>query len=657
MSAPGDGDRARRLVAWHEEHRPDVLALATAVALAVRVEPGLLRRARLRLTPGVPVGAEGDLWAGPLVASTSVRGLVLDPAVADLLRHRLAADRRLLDAAHEVVSGLHADAPPTLRLEEDLVHAALTGDAERIAALLATALRTAEREPDRAAGIGRWADRALRAAPPMVRDHPLSAVLVALTDRVLAGPVVVGVELTRRGIEFSEPPAPGAHALDLPPVPPLRVQVRPEAAPEEAATVEVVRGGVVRHRLRSVAARVGGVELRTADGRVARLAPAAARWAASGRAPKRLVVCCDGTWTRLDQERDGRPAPTNVTKVALAVAAADEAGVEQRVLYQQGVGTRPGGRLRGAALGVGLSQDVRAAYRFLVENHEPGDQVFLFGAGRGAYTARSVSGLVRQCGILRREHAGRIEEAYAMYRARDVRPGDAEAQLFRRAYSVEARIRFLGVWDTVGPLGIPPAGRGLARLVDRRWGFHDTMLTTAVDSAFQALAIDERRPSYAPSLWRSRTDAPDQQVEQVWFSGDHRDVTGGHRDSGLADIALLWMVDRARSCGLAFRPDALVRAGDGAPAVFDGRTFPVDPDPLGRLHDSRRSFARLQRPFVRAIGAEDPASESVASSAVRRLEATKGGYRPPALLRYLAGASRVTEVPTSAAPPDGALTG
>ena len=363
--------------------------------------------------------------------------------------------------------------------------------------------------------------------------------------------------------------------------------------------------------------------------------------------PKRLVLCCDGTWNTADQEQDGRPCPTNVTKVALGVDDRDSGGVEQRVFYQQGVGTKPGERLRGGALGVGLSRNVKAAYRFLVENYEDGDELFVFGFSRGAYTARSTVGLVHNCGVLRPTYAGRLEEAYELYRSRAVRPRDVESQLFRRSYSRRPRVRFLGVWDTVGSVGIPSTGLGLAPLVNRRWGFHDTTLSRTVESAFQALAIDERRKPFEPTLWQRSADVPDQRVEQVWFSGDHCDVGGGHRDSALADIALLWMVDRARSCGLVFRQDAFVRPEDGGPRVFDGRTFPVDPDPLGKLHDSRRTFYRLLRPYVRPIGKEDPGSESVASSAVRRRDALAKQYAPRGLVAYLRGSHRVTEVQES----------
>ncbi|WP_435061379.1 DUF2235 domain-containing protein [Amycolatopsis thermoflava] len=322
---------------------------------------------------------------------------------------------------------------------------------------------------------------------------------------------------------------------------------------------------------------------------------------------KRLVICCDGTWNTPDQ-----PAPTNVSRVALAVAPADGAGREQRMFYHPGVGTRRGERLWGGAFGFGLSRNVREAYRFLVRTFEPGDELFLFGFSRGAYTARSLAGLVRNCGILRPEHEDRIGEAYALYRARGSKthPRSAAAELFRRSYSRETRIRFLGVWDTVGSLGIPLSGLRLVNLVNRRWQFHDTELSSSVEAAYHALAIDEHRPPFRPALWRPRAGTIGQRVEQVWFAGVHSDVGGGYPDRALADISLLWMVERARAHGLAFEPGAFAAA---------------ELDPLGRAHESRTGFYKLMPRHVRPLGTSS--HEYAASSAVER-QAMVSGYAP-----------------------------
>ena len=335
---------------------------------------------------------------------------------------------------------------------------------------------------------------------------------------------------------------------------------------------------------------------------------------------KRLVICCDGTWNRADQ-----PEPTNVVRIEQAVAASGADGREQLVHYNPGVGTRRWELLRGGAFGFGLSEDVRSVYRFLVEAFVPGDELFFFGFSRGAYTARSTVGLVRNCGILRREHADRVDEAYELYRSRKSpdKPDGEEAVRFRSSHSHATPIHFVGAWDTVGSLGIPvPTGTlltPLARRVNRRWAFHDTELSSHVKAAFQVLSIDERRGPFEPTIWTPRDDAPGQLREQVWFSGVHSDVGGGLAERALADVTLLWMADRARDCGLGFVTDAF---RDTAP------------DALGPLHASRTGLWRLMRPCVREIGVKDLRCESVAPSALERSE-KRPDYRPANLVRRL----------------------
>jgi uncharacterized protein (DUF2235 family) len=353
-----------------------------------------------------------------------------------------------------------------------------------------------------------------------------------------------------------------------------------------------------------------------------------------GSMSKRLVVCCDGTWNRPDQH-----APTNVPKVAVGLAGEDGEGTPQLLHYQQGVGTRRFERLRGGAFGVGLSRNVRDCYRFLVENYEPGDELYFFGFSRGAYTARSTVGLVRNSGILRREHVDRIKEAYRLYRGRAERhrPGGTEAEIFRKMYSREPDIRFVGVWDTVGSVGIPLR----VPFADRLWGFHDTQLSRSVRSAYQALAIDEKRGPFRPTLWEQHEDATDQTLEQVWFAGVHSDVGGGYHEPALAEIALLWMVERARDCGLAFKSDHFSsRSGD----IEDERRrvgAEIAPDALGQIHDSLKGIFRLAPPYPRPLTDRD--GSAVASSAVRRRHEVRD-YDPPGLDEYLAADKRVKPV-------------
>ncbi|HEX2021575.1 MAG TPA: DUF2235 domain-containing protein [Candidatus Thermoplasmatota archaeon] len=332
---------------------------------------------------------------------------------------------------------------------------------------------------------------------------------------------------------------------------------------------------------------------------------------------KRLVVCCDGTWNTADATADGKPCPTNVVKMARAVAPRDEEGNAQVVFYDEGIGT--GGlldRVVGGATGKGLMRNVGDAYRFLVWNYEPGDEIYLFGFSRGAFTARSVAGLVRKCGVLRKSNGRLFEEAYAFYRS-DVHPRDPRAAEFRALRSHEARIRVVGVWDSVGALGVPGFLRGLAA---RRHKFHDVKLSSIVDRAYHAVAIDERRRSFLPTLWETDPSNAGQVVEQAWFPGAHSDVGGGYPECGLSDVAFLWMAQRAQEAGLALDPFVLKS---------------LEADPRGPVHESRRGLFKLLPAAEREIGAASHQPQSVHESAMARRADPALGYAPANLERHL----------------------
>ena len=345
---------------------------------------------------------------------------------------------------------------------------------------------------------------------------------------------------------------------------------------------------------------------------------------------KRLVICCDGTWNTPDQVENGLPSMTNVAKVALTVSPGSD--IEQRVFYQQGVGSGRWEHIRGGAFGYGLSRNVREAYRFIVDNYVPGDELFFFGFSRGAFTARSTVGFIRNAGILRRENIARIDEAYALYRDRLVHPNDVESRLFRRSYSFESTIKFVGVWDTVGALGIPLGGIKGFETLTKQWSFHDTNLSSTVESAYQALAIDERRRIFEPALWLPQEGAQSKEVQQVWFSGVHSDVGGGYEQTGLSDIALTWMVQRAARNGLEFSSD--FTTPPRSIALSAGSSVPVQPCATGKLHDSWQGFYKLIKPFIRMIGRDDPATESVAQTAVDRLDDPACSYESVGLTQF-----------------------
>lgn len=358
-------------------------------------------------------------------------------------------------------------------------------------------------------------------------------------------------------------------------------------------------------------------------------------------AQRRFIVCCDGTWNTADQVKDGKPCPTNVTKLARAVTPRGDDGVEQCVYYDQGVGTGAFDHFRGGALGWGLSRNIRDAYMFLVERYEDGDEIVFFGFSRGAYTVRSTAGLLRNSGLLRREHAGRLDEAYALYRDRghDTHPRAPAAERFRTSFAREVRIKLIGVWDTVGALGIPIDFPGV-NMFNAYFQFHDVKLSTWVDNAFQALAIDERRKPFEPAIWEQQVDdlrrgGVTQRLEQVWFAGVHSDVGGGYPEAALSDIALAWLARRARTCGLTLD--------------FAAANPPVEPRLDGPLHDSMTFYYRILGELVRPIprtrvdpdGREIVTRESVFTSAVDRRDALPG-YRPANMASFLDAGGPVT---------------
>ncbi len=355
--------------------------------------------------------------------------------------------------------------------------------------------------------------------------------------------------------------------------------------------------------------------------------------------PKRLIVCCDGTWNEPDQRVGGKgeAVPTNVAKLALGVLTGEDSG--QLMYYEPGVGTTPDEHILGGVSGYGLSRNICNAYRFLAQNFESGDQLYLFGFSRGAYTARSLAGLIRNCGILRRECADQLDEAFALYRDRTSQshPRSLASQIFREMYAYpDDEIHFIGVWDTVGALGIPVELPELSWLSERvhgwetLWGFHDTQLSSHVRFAYHALAIDETREPFRPTLWTQDDEADGQTLEQIWFAGVHTEVGGGAEDAALSDIALLWLLERGQACGLQ------VMAGRLEPNAPDGAGELIAPRYDGPIVDSRKGFWKELHPYHRLTQptVQSAPAQSVASSAARRLRDGLG-YSPPGLQGYL----------------------
>ncbi len=328
---------------------------------------------------------------------------------------------------------------------------------------------------------------------------------------------------------------------------------------------------------------------------------------------KRIVVCADGTWNWI-----GQRFPTNVVKLARAITPIATDGTSQVVFYDQGVGTgNLLDKLTGGAFGNGLEQNIADGYHFLMHNYAEGDEIFLFGVSRGAYTVRSLAGHIHKCGILHKANADRFHEAYALYRRTDIHPDDEAAKTFRASFSRIAEIKCLGVWDTVGALGVPVAG--LRRLTRRKYEFHVVELSRFVRNGFHAIAIDERRKTFKPSIW-AKKEKPGQRVEQVWFAGAHTDIGGGNRGAGLSDIALLWMAQKARSCGLALDTQYLSAISH--------------PDGNGRIHSKAPWFYRLLGTFTRPLG-RGGLNEAISQEAVARYENPSMAYQPKNVAAYM----------------------
>lgn len=269
---------------------------------------------------------------------------------------------------------------------------------------------------------------------------------------------------------------------------------------------------------------------------------------------KRIVICFDGTWSKPADEAlaaDQR-VETNVCRFYESLRDRDKNGIQQVKWYDEGVGSKWYDRYIGGAIGAGLEINIIQGYEYLANHYEDGDEVYVLGFSRGAYTARSLVGMIRNCGLIYPKHlALRVAMAYGIYRTRDDGADSMTAKLFRQAFSRAIKIKFIGVWDTVGALGIPLDVLSDAKM--KFYEFHDTKLCSLVENACQAIAIDEHRRDYDVCLWNPDA-APAQVLEQRWFMGAHCDVGGGYKDRRLSDLTLRWMQDKAAALGLAVDP-------------------------------------------------------------------------------------------------------
>ncbi|MDA8584732.1 DUF2235 domain-containing protein [Rhodobacteraceae bacterium] len=371
---------------------------------------------------------------------------------------------------------------------------------------------------------------------------------------------------------------------------------------------------------------------------------------------KRIAIFCDGTWNAADS-----PFPTNVHLLHGAVRTTGDDGVAQFSKYVPGVGTGFGmtglrakwDKISGGVFGVGVTRNITAAYRFLAETYESGDEIHIFGFSRGAFTARSLAGLLRASGLPDADQMDRIPVAIKRYRDmnRNTAPNTLESHKFRAGFSSSLatskteqawRIRsgypepailsvsYLGVWDTVGALGVPGHYRLLARIFNGNHGFHDLVLSRSVKAARHGVSIDEKRRTFPPTLWQNmgllnQMDDDNRRLyQQHWFAGDHGSVGGGGDILGLSSIALGWIAAGATDQGLAFDTDMLAgfaREQEAVTTPLMNHTKP--PGFVGRL---------LRKRVLHREGKYAPSFVwDVSEPAKRRWRATTE-YRPRPLL-------------------------
>ena len=270
---------------------------------------------------------------------------------------------------------------------------------------------------------------------------------------------------------------------------------------------------------------------------------------------RNLVVCCDGTWSNAAKMK--KEKQTNVRRIFDAVA-----GVEEKTkAYVAGVGTKNlfDKYFLGGLFGVGISEAICMAYGWLAKQYQPGDRIFLFGFSRGAFTARSLAGFIG-CRGLNTELKTLPDKAF-------VEAVEGEYDLYRASVSVPnpgPEIHFLGVFETVGKLGIPDQDlKGINRHdKPENYEFHDTRLGPLVRHARQALSIDDARARYMPALWTEKRNGSDDEwpiydrvgpggrtVKQLWFCGKHSDVGGG-ANPAVTDVPQAWMLKEAVDVGL-----------------------------------------------------------------------------------------------------------
>ncbi len=291
---------------------------------------------------------------------------------------------------------------------------------------------------------------------------------------------------------------------------------------------------------------------------------------------KNIVVFSDGTG-----QEGGKGQSTNVYRLYELV---ENGTSRQLAFYDAGLGT-DWRKITGLGTGFGISQNICECYRFISDHYEAGDKIFLFGFSRGAYTVRSLSGFLQLCGLLPKDSQKLIGKAYSIYKTKNLEKRERKLKRFKaERVTRDVDIEMIGVWDTVGALGLPI--KWLDYLNPFPHKFHDTSMVEIVRAGYHALSIDDERLTFHPTFWDERQKKAQQKVEQVFFPGVHTDVGGGYQERGLSNMSLNWMIQCALAEGLVLR--------DSEPT-----SFPEDPNE--KMNDSRACLGKIYRRKVRHL--------------------------------------------------------
>jgi len=302
---------------------------------------------------------------------------------------------------------------------------------------------------------------------------------------------------------------------------------------------------------------------------------------------KNIVICCDGSGNEFEKNQ------TNVLKLFLNLLENDNTQIK---FYDPGVGTSYWQSIRKLdfIFATGLTKNIEDAYSFLMEHYNNGDKVYLFGFSRGAFTVRSLAGMLYKCGLLKKEYTNLVQYASKIY---NVKNNEIIAEKFKKSFSRVCPVYFIGVWDTVSSLG---------PLTKRK--YFNIELTTETKYAYQALAIDEKRKKFQACPWTENNLKQGQINEQVWFAGSHSDIGGSYEESDLSNITLNWMTEKAVNCGLKLK---------ATPDVYAE-------NPEGMMHNSYKNFWKFFGSEIRKI----PDYGIIYKSVIDRIESENANYFP-----------------------------